>query len=186
MHQVFSGMRNVAIGDIVYLAEAENDDPTYRLGQIVEACPGEDGCVRTVRVQYTNPGKPEGKRSPPKTTTRPIHQVAMVVPVEYVFEDDTCDNLIGSRCPKRVLKTREEVEAAEARRKDPAKVKGEEPKKGGAKPVVRKRRGRPKKSEKPAATGGEPQTEEQGATEAAVEAEALQEAGDQLPAVRRG
>ncbi len=75
MQQVFSGrmlnhkwtknVRNAAIGDIVYLAEAENDDPTYRLGQIVEACPGEDGCVRTVRVRYTNPGKPEGKRSPP-------------------------------------------------------------------------------------------------------------------------
>ena len=53
MQQVFSGrmlnhkwtksVRNVAIGDIVYLAEAENDDPTYRLGQVVEASPGEDG-----------------------------------------------------------------------------------------------------------------------------------------------
>jgi hypothetical protein len=49
MRQVFSGrmlshkwmknVRNVAVGDIVYLAEAENDDPTYRLGQIMEACP---------------------------------------------------------------------------------------------------------------------------------------------------
>jgi len=66
MQQVFSGrmlnhkwtktVRNLAVGDIVYLAEAENDDPTYRLGQIVEACPGEAGCVRTVRVRYTNPG----------------------------------------------------------------------------------------------------------------------------------
>ncbi len=84
MQQVFSGrmlshkwtknVRNVAVGDIVYLAEAENDDPTNRLSQIVEACPGEDGCGRTVRVQYTNPGKSEGKRSPPKTTTRPIHR----------------------------------------------------------------------------------------------------------------
>jgi hypothetical protein len=196
MQQVFSGrmlnhkwtksMRNVTIGDIVYLAEAENDDPTYRLGQIVEACPGKDGCVRTVRVQYTNPGKPEGKRPPPKITTRPIHKVAVVVPAEYVFEDDTCDNMIGSRCPKRVLRTKEEVEAAEALRKGSAKVKGEEPKGGGARPAVRKRRGRPKKSEKPAAIEGELQTEEQEATEAAVEAEALQEAGDQLPAVRRG
>ncbi len=134
MQQVFSGrmlnhkwtrsVRNVAIGDIVYLAEAENDDPTYRLGQVVEACPGEDGCVRTVRVQYTNPGKPEGKRSPPKTMTRPIHKVAVVVPAEYVFEDDTCDNVIGSRCPKRDLKTREEVEAAEALRGRGAQERG--------------------------------------------------------------
>jgi hypothetical protein len=90
-HKWTKNVRNVAVGDIVYLAEAENDDPTYRSGQIVEACPGEDRCVRTVRVQYTNPGKSEGKRSQPKTTTRPIHKVAVVVPVEYVFEDDTCD-----------------------------------------------------------------------------------------------
>jgi hypothetical protein len=179
-------VRNVAIGDINYLAEAENDDPTYRLGQIVEACPGEDGCVRTVRVQYTNPGKPEGKRSPPKTTTRPIHKVAVVVPAEYVFEDDTCDNVIGSRCPRRVLKTKEEVEAAEALRKGSTKVKGEVPKKGGAQPAIRKRRGRPKKSERPATVGDGPQAEKQEVAEAAVEAEALQEAGNQLPAVRRG
>ncbi len=125
-------MRNVAVSDIVYLAEAENDDPTYRLGQIVEAHPGEDGCVRTVRVQYTNPGKPEGKRSPSKITTRPIHKVAVVVPAEYVFEDDTCDNVIGSRCPKRDLKMKEEMEAIEVLRRGSAKAKEEEPKKGGA------------------------------------------------------
>ncbi len=171
---------------MVYLAEAENDDPTYRLGQIVEACPGEDGCVRTMRVQYTNSGKPEGRRSPPKTTTRPIHKIAMVVPAEYVFEDDTSDNVIGSRCPKCDLKTKEEMKAAETPIKNPAKGKGEEPKKGGEQPAVRKRRGRPKKSERPAAVGDEPQAEEQGVAEAAVEAEAPQEAEDQLPAVRRG
>jgi hypothetical protein len=196
MQQVFSGrmlshkwtknVRNVAVGDIVYLAEAENDDPTYRLGQIVEACPGEDGCVRTVRVQYTNPGKPEGKRSPPKTTTRPIHKVAVVVPVEYVFEDDTCDNEIDSRGPKRDLKTKEGIEAAKASRKDSAKVKEGEPETGGAQPAVRKRRGRPKKSVRPAAAEDGPRVEEQKTAEAAVEAEALLEAGDQPPTVRRG
>jgi hypothetical protein len=179
-------MRNVAVGDIVYLAEAENDDPTYRLGQVVEACPGEDGRVRTVRVQYTNPGKPEGRRSPPKTTTRPVHKVAVVVPVEYVFEDDTCDNVIGSRCPKRDLKTKAEIEAAKASRGDPAKVKEKEPEKGGVQPAARRRRGRPKKSERPAATDDETRVEGQGAAEAAMEAEALQEAGDQPPTVRRG
>ncbi len=179
-------MRNAAVGDIVYLAEAENDDPTYRLGQVVEACPGEDGCVRTVRVRYTNPGKSEARRSPPKTTTRPIHKIAVVVPAEYVFEDDTCDNVIGSRCPRRDLMMKGKAEVAEAPRKNPAKVGGEEPRKGGAKPTVRKRRGRPKKLEKPAATAGEPRTEEQRVMEAAVEAEALQEVGDKPPAVRRG
>ena len=90
MQQVFSGrmlnqkrvktMRNVVVGDIVHLAEAENDDPTYRLGKVVETNPGEDGCVRTVRVQYTDPGKAGGvTQSPPKTTTQPIHKIAMMV-----------------------------------------------------------------------------------------------------------
>ncbi len=152
----------------------------------MEACPGEDGCVRTVRVQYTNPGKPEGKRSPPKITTRPIHKVAVVVPAEYMFEDDTCNNVIGSRCPKRYLKTKEEVEAAEAPRKGSAKVEEEEPKKGGVQPAARKRCGRPKKSGRPMAAEGDPRAREREAAEVAVEAEALQVAGDQHPAVRRG
>ncbi len=160
--------------------------PTYRLGQVVEACPGEDGCVCTVRVRYTNPGKPEGKRSPPKTTTRPIHKVAVIVPAGYMFEDDTCDNAIGSRCPKSDLQLRGKMEAAEVPRKNLAKVRGEEPEKGGAQPAVRRRRGRPKKSEKPATTGKEPRAGEQGATRAAVGAEAPQEAGNQPPAMRRG
>jgi len=196
MQQVFSGrmlnhkwtknVRNVAVGDVVYLAEAENDDPTYRLGQVVEACPGEDGCVRTVRVRYTNPGKPEGKRSPPKTTSRPIHKVAVIVPAGYVFEDDTCDNAIGSRCPKSNLPWRGKMEAAEVPKKNLARVRGEEPERGGAQPAVRRRRGRPKKSEKPSATKKGPQAGEQGTTEAAAEAEAPQEAGGQPPALRRG
>jgi hypothetical protein len=75
----------VAVSDIVYLAEAENDDPTYRLGMVVEASPGEDGCVRTVRVQYTNPGKTDEERSPPKTTTRPIHKISVAVPRRLYF-----------------------------------------------------------------------------------------------------
>jgi hypothetical protein len=195
MQQVFSGrmlshkwtknVRNVAVGDIAYLAEAENDDPTYRLGQIVEACPGEDGCVRTLRVQYTNPGRSGEKRSPPKTTTRPIHKVAVVVPVEYVFEDDTCDNEVGSRGPKRDLRTREEMEAAKASRKDPTKAK-EKPEAGEAQPAVRKRRGRPKKSERPMTAEDKPCAEAQDGMGAATNPEAPQGAGGKPPAVRRG
>ncbi len=110
----------------------------------------------------------------------------MVVPAEYVFEDDTCDNVIGSRCPKRNLKTKKEVEAVETPRKSSAKAKGEEPEKGGARPAVRKRRGRPKKSERPTAVEGDPRAREREAAEVAVEAEALQVAGDQHPTVKRG
>jgi hypothetical protein len=189
MQQVFSGrmlnhkwtksVRNVAAGDIVYLAEAENDDPTYRLGQVVEACPGEDGCVRTVRVRYTNPQKSEGKRSPPKTTTRPIHKVAVVVPVEYVFEDDTCDNAVGKRCPKRDLQLKGETETARMPRKEPVKVKEGEPEGGGVQPAARRRRGRPRKADKPPVG-------EQGIAGVAAEAGVFPEVGNLTPSTRRG
>ncbi len=179
-------MRNVAVGDIVHLAEAENDDPTYRLGQIVEAPTGEDGCVRTVRVQYTNPGNSGEKRYPPKTTTRPIHKSAVVVPVEYVFEDDTCDNEVSWRGPKRDLKTREEMGAVKALRKNPTKPNVEEPEAGEAQPAVRKRRGRPKKSERPTTAKDKPRAEAQDGVGAATNPEAPQEAGGQPLAVRRG
>ncbi|MFN9904574.1 MAG: hypothetical protein ACK56F_00430, partial [bacterium] len=135
---------------------------------------------------YTNPGKPEGKRSPPKTTTRPIHKVAVVVPAEYVFEDDTCDNVVGQRCPKRDLELKGEMEAAKAPRKDSAKAKEGEPERGGVQPAARRRRGRPKKAEKPSATGKGLQAGEQGIAGAAAEAGVLQEAGNQIPTTRRG
>jgi hypothetical protein len=196
MQQVFSGrmlnhkwtknVRNVAVGDIVYLAEAENDDPTYRLGQVVEACLGEDGCVRTVRVQYTNPGKLEGGRSPPKITTRPIHKEAVIVPAEYTFEDDTCDSEIGSRGRRGDLGWKERTKEAGTLGKDPTKAKEGELEKRGAQPAARRRRGRPKKSERPMAAEDESRAEEQGTVKAAVKAEAPQEAGDQLPTMRRG
>jgi hypothetical protein len=98
MSQVFGGRmlshkwtkkeRDVAVGDVVLLAEAENDDPTYRMGVVDSVKPGEDGHVQTVSIRYTNPGKTPEERSPPKITTRPIHKIAVIVPVEYVFEDD--------------------------------------------------------------------------------------------------
>ncbi len=98
MSQVFGGRmlshkwtkkeRDVAVGDVVLLAEAENDDPTYRMGVVDSVKPGEDGHVWTVNIKYTNPGKSPEERSPPKFTTRPIHKVAVIVPVGYVFEDD--------------------------------------------------------------------------------------------------
>ncbi len=45
---------------MVLLAEAENDDPTYRMGIVDSVKPGEDGHVRTVNIRYTNPGKEPG------------------------------------------------------------------------------------------------------------------------------
>jgi hypothetical protein len=197
MQQVFSGrmlnhkwvktVRNVAVGDVVYLAEAENDDPTYRLGKVVEANPGEDGCVRTVRVQYTNPGKSGGTiRSPPKTTTRPIHKIAVMVPVGYAFEDDVCDNEVGPRGRKHNLGAIKVQGAAEAPGRDPTQAAVREPKAGGTQPAGRKRRKRPKKSERPTVVDDGPQTEPQNNMGTVADAEAPPEAEDQPPTMRRG
>ena len=140
-----------------------------------------------MRVQYTNPGKLEGGRSPPKITTRPIHKVAVIVPAGYTFEDDTCYSEIGSRSRRGDLGGKEWTEEAGAPGKDPTKAKeGEPDRKGGAQPAVRKRRGRPKKSERPTAAEGEPRAREREAAEAAAEAEAPQVTRDQHPAVKRG
>jgi hypothetical protein len=71
-----------------------------------------------------------------------------MVPVGYVFEDDVCDNEVSPRGRKRDLKTREEAEATGAPKRDPARVKVEEPGTGEAQSAGRKRRRRPKKSER--------------------------------------
>jgi hypothetical protein len=98
MQQVFQGRvlaqqwrkpkRDVMPGDVVMLAEAEVEDPVYHLGKVDSVKTGEDGHVRTVSIQYTNPGRNPQERSPMKVTTRPIHKIAVIVPVDYRFEDD--------------------------------------------------------------------------------------------------
>jgi hypothetical protein len=109
MSQVFGGRmlsqkwtkkeRDVVVGDVVLLTEAENDDPTYRMGVVDSVKPGEDSHVRTVSIRYTNPGRAPEERSPPKITTRPIHKIAVIVPVEYVFEVDRGTKSGGSELP---------------------------------------------------------------------------------------
>ncbi len=152
----------MAVGDVVYLAEAENDDPTYRLGVVEEVKPGKDGCVRTVSIRYTNPEKEPGKRSPPKVTTRPIHKIAVIAPAGYMFEDDTGGGETSPRRPRCNLGVKKGPEAAGIPEGDPAnEADSGEPKGDEPRPAGRKRRGRPKKSDKPGATGckvgGEPQ-----------------------------
>ncbi len=58
-----------------------------------------------------------------------------MVPVGYVFEDDVCDNEVGPRGRKHDLKTKEETEATGAPKRDPAKVRVEEPGTGEAQPA---------------------------------------------------
>jgi hypothetical protein len=122
MSQVFGGRvlshkwtkkeRDVAVGDVVLLAEAENDDPTYRMGIVDRVKPGEDSHIRTVNIRYTNPGKGPGEWSPPKITTRAIHNIAVIVPVDYVLEDNFGPRAGGPELPLLTIQrqaTREEA-----------------------------------------------------------------------------
>ncbi len=112
--------------------------------------------------------------------------MAVVVPAGYVFEDDSCDNTVGSRCPRHDLPSRGEMEVAKAPGKESTKAKEGEPERGGVQPAARRRRGRPKKAEKPSATGRGSRVGEQEIAGAAAEAGVLQEAGKLVPVTRRG
>ncbi len=142
----------MAVGNFAYLAEAENEDPTYRLGVVEEAKPGEDGCMRTISIQFTSPGKELGRRSPHKITTRPIHKIAVIVPSGYVFKDNTGGGEADLRRPRHRPGLKEEADAMGVQEGGPAWEAGpEEPEKAEPRPASRKRPGRPKKSVEPEA-----------------------------------
>ncbi len=183
------------------LAEAENDDPTYRMGIVDSVKPGEDGHVWTVNIRYTNPGKGPGERSPPKITTRPIHKIAVIVPVDYVFEDDfgprarevglpeltqTGASNPGEGTPTppgqanqdtEQPKPAEETPQGAETRQLPGETKGEASGKPDPVAATKKGPGRPRKEVKPGANpgatqpGGSPEPSERPRRQAAIRAE---------------
>jgi hypothetical protein len=174
MSQVFGGRmlshkwtkkeRDVAAGDVVLLAEAKNDDPTYRMGVVDSVKPGEDGHVQTVSIRYINPGKAPGERLPPKITTRPIHKIAVIVPVDYVFEDDHGPEPDGpglpmltqaeARGPKEDAPTQPDPANEGVEQSEPGKETNQETEETAKKPgpvaAVKKGPGRPGKRRGPA------------------------------------
>jgi len=97
--QVFQGLlldskwrkakRNLRVGDIIMMLENEDDETSYRLAHVISVKPGTDGLVKTVDVMYTNPGKDPDSRSLPKISTKPIHKLRVVVPIDYNFVSGT-------------------------------------------------------------------------------------------------
>jgi hypothetical protein len=80
----------------------------------------------------------------------------VIVPVGYVFQDDTGGGETGPRRPRCDLGMKKELEAAGAREGDPAgEADSGEPQKDESQSTGWRRRGRPKKSDKPGATGCE-------------------------------
>ena len=105
--------RNVAVGDVVYMMEKDDDDEFCRMGVVEEVKAGPDGCIRTATIRYTNPGGDPHQRSPPKLAVRPIHKLAVIVPVEYRFEEDLAMEQAESRGNTKQGAAKERSEARE-------------------------------------------------------------------------
>ncbi len=133
--------------------------------------------------EYTNRGKSDEKRSPPKTTIGPSTRWL------WWCQSSTCSRTTYATTRSALedgSATKEESEATEAPRRGSAKATVEESKVGEVQPAGRKRRGRPKRSERPAAARDEPQAGPQDEPDAVVDARAPPEAEGQPPALRRG
>ena len=68
--------RNVKVGDVC-LIRYKGIRSTYRLGRVIEAKPGPDGLVRTIRLQYKLPGEKKFR-----AVDRAVQGVAVIVPIE--------------------------------------------------------------------------------------------------------
>jgi hypothetical protein len=106
--------RNVAVGDVVYMMEKDDDDEFCRMGILVEEVKaGPDGCIRTATVKYTNPGGDPYHRSAPKSAVRPIHKLAVIVPADFRFEED-----LAEKQAKPQKHTRPEVNGKTSERRE--------------------------------------------------------------------
>ncbi len=91
----------MAVGDVVYMMEKDDDDEFCRMGIVEEVKEGPNGHIRTATVRYTSPGGDPHHRSAPKLAVRPIHKLAVIVPVDYRFEEDVATEQAESGGEKR-------------------------------------------------------------------------------------
>ena len=81
-HKWLQRHRNVQIGDICLIRYGKDKRATYRLGRVEEVKQGVDGLVRKVSLKYKLPGEKTFR-----TVDRPIHGIAVIVPVEEQSND---------------------------------------------------------------------------------------------------
>ena len=87
--------RDVLVGDIVLMKDSNLLRCEYRLARVKETFPGEDGHVRRVKLEYKNLQQTGNVRSAvedlKKTkfteVERSIHNIAVIVPVDWSQED---------------------------------------------------------------------------------------------------
>jgi hypothetical protein len=69
--------KDVKVGDIVLKKDETAAGQTYKYARVIKVHVGTDGRVRSADIEYKLPGE-----TVYRTTTRPIHKLVMVVPVE--------------------------------------------------------------------------------------------------------
>ena len=75
--------RNVKEGDVCLIRYKKEKRATYRLGRVTEVEKGEDGLVRKAVLKYKLSGEKNFR-----TVSRPIHGIAVIVPVEEQKEEN--------------------------------------------------------------------------------------------------
>ncbi len=78
------------------------------MGIVEEVKEGPDGCIQTATVR----GDPH-HRSAPKLAIRPIHKLAVIVPVDYRFEEDLAMEQTEARGRAKQGVAKERSEASE-------------------------------------------------------------------------
>ena len=73
--------RIIKVGDVCLIRYKNEIRATYRLGRVIEVQPGSDGIVRKVILQY----KLQNEKTY-RYVDRPIHGIAVIVPVEEQTE----------------------------------------------------------------------------------------------------
>ena len=99
LYQVISGFNDtVEIGDVCLIRYGKDKRATYRLGRVREIKKGVDGLVRTVVLNY--------KLSDEKvfrTVDRPIHGIAVIVPVEEQKREGSVKDEVAGEPEKTAL-----------------------------------------------------------------------------------
>lgn len=74
--------RNVQVGDVVLMKEANLLQCEYKLARVKEVIPGADGHVRRVKLEYRNPNQKKFTE-----VERSIHTIAVIVPADWSQEE---------------------------------------------------------------------------------------------------
>ena len=85
----FLSDRSVAIGDVVLILKSDKVfDLQYQYGLVVKTFESKDGIIRSVEVEYQNPGENVKRR-----TTRGVRELVVIHPVDELSLSEELYNL---------------------------------------------------------------------------------------------